>query len=182
MNLKRTALCCALALALVLSLCSCRFTDQTAESETEPKESVYMAPIDAYYTAFQNSDFTALQASMPASALDALGLDAGELSNSVSKYTAAYGSGFQVAVKESGSVQLDSEQLSDLSSYLKSEYGISTAPKDGYLVEYTAAFSGTETKTLTESCVVYRLKSVWYMDICADANIDSIRALYDNQG
>jgi hypothetical protein len=66
MNLKRTALCCALALALVLSLCSCRFTDQTAESETEPKESVYMAPIDAYYTAFQNSDFTALQASMPA--------------------------------------------------------------------------------------------------------------------
>lgn len=177
----RKFLACLLSVFLIVSLAACQAANKASDTEeTEKERSEYMSAIDAYYAAFQDSDFSQLQLSMPPQVLDALGLDAGELANSADNYTAVYGSDLTITVEENGSVELNETQLSDLSSYLKREYGISAKPEDGYLVEHTADFSGSlSSRSFTEGLVVYQLDGRWYLDILADSGIDSIRALYD---
>lgn len=166
---------CFLICLTLVGLCACG-----AQQAEQPHD--YMQAIDAYYAALEQNRFTSLQQSMPPQVLDSLGLDAGELSNLISKYNTAYGLNFTVTVQENGSVQLDETQLEDLNAYLAQEYGISGSVQDAYLVEYNAAFAGIKAeKAMTEGIVVYRLDGEWYIDLQADATVDSIRKLYNNE-
>lgn len=163
-----------LVCVLLLCLCACQ-----ARSTDQPHD--YMQAIEAYYTALSENRFTSLRQAMPAQVLDSLGLDAGELTNLVSKYTRTYGQNFTAAVSENGSVRLDQQQVADLQNYLAQEYGIKETIEDAYLVEYTADFSGIKSEeSITEGIVVYQLDGVWHVDLQADATIDSIRQLYNN--
>lgn len=179
----RKSLASLLSLVILLLLAACQMPDKAADlSGTEAERSEYMSAIDAYYAAFQSRDFAQLQLSMPPQALDALGLDAGELANAAAHLSATYGSDLTITAEEDGSVQLGEQQLEDLASYLKREYGIAAQPQDGYLVEHTAVYTGsTSSNTFTEGLVVYQLDDQWYLDILADANVASIRALYNTE-
>lgn len=165
---------CFLVCLLLLGLCAC-------QAQQIDRSHDYMQAIGAYYTALAENRFTSLRQAMPAQVLDSLGLDAGELTNLVSKYNRTYGQNFTAIVSENGSVRLSKQQLDDLEAYLAQQYGIREAVQDAYLVEYTTEFSGIKSeKSTTEGIVVYQLDDNWYIDLQADATIESIRQLYNN--
>lgn len=151
-----------------------------AGCEQPEQKTAYMAAIDNYYAAIVENDFAKMEKAMPAQALDALGMNAADLSGTNTRYAGRYGSDFTVKVKEKGGRQLNEKQSKDLATYLRGDYGISAALKDAYLVEFTLTISGSEDKqTHTEGYVVYQLGDTWYMDLWADANVPSIRSMYD---
>lgn len=164
-----------LLIGLVLALAGCA-------AEAPARQSAYMEPVESYYQALATGDYALLQQAMPEQVLDALGLDGGELMNLSNRLREEYGSGVSADAKEKGGVRLSDKQRKDLSTYLRRDYGITAVPEDGYLVEFTVTYSGSQTLEQTEAVTVYRLGERWYLDLTADSTVSSIRALYENEG
>lgn len=166
-------ICLVLALVLLIGML-------TVGCKKREQKSAYLSAVENYYAAIQKNDFSKLQAAMPPQALDALGMNAADLSGKAASYSDTYGAEFTISVKELGSRQLDEAQCKDLSSYLRGDYGISEKIANAYLAEFEITVSGTKnTQTRSEGYVVYQLGDQWYMDLWADGNVESIRAIYD---
>lgn len=144
------------------------------------QESAYFSAVQSYYSAIEKQDFAEMKQALPPQALDALGMNAADLLGTHTRYANQYGKSFTVSVKEKGSRALDEKQCKDLSAYLRGDYSISTPVSSAYLAEFTVRFSGElDEQSLSKGYVVYQLGEQWYMDLWADANVSSIRSLYD---
>lgn len=144
------------------------------------QDSEYMVAVESYYAAISDSDFSKLKKAMPPQALDALGMNAADLSSKHASYADTYGADFSISVKEKGSRQLNEAQRKDLAAYLRGDYGISKTIEDAYLAEFEIKVTGEKGKQeVLEAYVVYRIDDEWFLDLWADGNVESIRAIYD---
>ena len=166
------AVCVVLVLVLLLGLLAvgCKKPEQKSE---------YLLAVENYYAAIRDNDFSKWQKAMPSQVLDALGMNAADLSGENRTYSGRFGDGFTISVKEKGSRQLNEKQLGDLAEYLRRDYGITDKIKDAYLAEFDVTMAGSNDKqTVPHAHVVYQLGDAWYMDLWADSEVSSINALY----
>ncbi|MCQ2419096.1 MAG: hypothetical protein MJ085_04850 [Clostridia bacterium] len=165
--------CIILALVLMIGMFAvgCKRPGQKSE---------YLVAVENYYAAISDNDFTKLQKAIPPQAIDALGMNETELSSKTASYSDIYGGNFTISIKEKGSRQLDKAQCNDLAAYLRGDYGITEPIQDAYLAEFKLKVSGEKGKQeILEAYVVYKIGGEWFMDLWADANVESIRAIYD---